>query len=734
MTRISERVPARFQSHGVVVFVDAQGTVRSVSHDCDRLLGRSCWSLIGIPLEDLLPDFDLAATSRQARDALEEPSWRVTTLAGGSTVKVRAFAATPSLDGLDIVATSADNTSAIESATVERIIRWTSRLQRTTHRTELMRVTASIAVELAGFEGVWAVRIEDDRTGFVEAASVSGDAPDTTGSIVEAIHLPPGDLTLAGRPAPFFVADVAEAANELETPPADELDLNGSALHRPFGSYLDFLASIGVRSAFAIPVVANGTTWGRIIGHHPSALTLSPAKQAELRLVGLAAGTQLQELLDKEDAAQRLALAVASARVLRGVAGARNLSEGFRESTDALLELCDASSVILSLDGRAEVLGEPTAPALVDALLRECRTRFASHHRGIVAATALPPADGDRRGGYLAMRIDDAATDLVVWIRPERRRTVQWVEIVHAEAGATGPPALGDAVAQVDRESATASEAWSRSQIEAMETFRAEVTSVIVGRYRRLQAVTTDLERSNSELDAFAHTIAHDLRAPIRGIRLLADFLIEDAADRLTAADRDQLETVLRLADRGTSLLDDLMSYARLGDATWVARPVELRVAAQEATELLGQAALAEAAIEVEGGQITADPSALRQLLVNLIGNALKYSDGPADVRVGLSTLAEARLVSEPPPTVRELAAHTPVLTVADRGVGIAPDHAPRVFGLFARANHAMPHVDGTGAGLAMCQRIAQRHGGDIWLRSEQGRGTTVFVVLSPGA
>lgn len=243
-----------------------------------------------------------------------------------------------------------------------------------------------------------------------------------------------------------------------------------------------------------------------------------------------------------------------------------------------------------------------------------------------------------------------------------------------------------------------------------------------------LVARNDELLSSNEVYDAFAHAVAHDLQAPLRAIRLNTEFFLEDTEGLLPAGSQDQLRTVMRLTDRMKRMLRDLLTYAQVGRGEWNPERLALAPAVAEVVDLLGSLTEQATVTAPHDATFTADPAALRQLLLNLIGNAAKYSGGgPATIAVGLTTLREAAALGPLPAVLHAAAPDTPVLFVRDRGVGIDPAHHAHIFALFRQLDS---DAEGSGAGLALCRLICRRHGGDVWLTSTPGEGTTFFVVI----
>jgi signal transduction histidine kinase len=256
------------------------------------------------------------------------------------------------------------------------------------------------------------------------------------------------------------------------------------------------------------------------------------------------------------------------------------------------------------------------------------------------------------------------------------------------------------------------------------------LTLVDLSERRRFEQQLVDrnaeLAEANDRYDTFAHAIAHDLRAPLRAIRLNTEFFLEDVEGTLAPPAVEQLQSVMRLADRMHDMLNDLLLYAQVTREHWEARELSLATLVAETVELLGPAA-ADAQLQTQEAIVVADPRMLQQVLLNLIANALKYSgDTPADVEIDTCSLAEAARSTVVPATIASFAPETRVVRVTDRGIGIDRQYHERIFDLFQQVDRA---AEGSGAGLALCRAMCRRFGGDVWVASELGHGTTFFVL-----
>ena len=240
-------------------------------------------------------------------------------------------------------------------------------------------------------------------------------------------------------------------------------------------------------------------------------------------------------------------------------------------------------------------------------------------------------------------------------------------------------------------------------------------------RTSELDAANTALRQSNRELEQFASVASHDLQEPLRKIEAFGDRLKLNR-ETLNDQSRDYLDRILSSASRMRTLINDLLSFSRIATRAQPFKPVDLGVVAREVVgDLEGRIQQVEGRVELGRlPAIEADPMQMRQLLQNLIANALKFrqKDVPPVVRV------EAETDGDDQNRIR--------LTVADNGIGFEEQYLDRIFEVFQRL-HGRNEFEGTGIGLAICRKIVERHGGTITARSRPGEGATFVVTLPVG-
>lgn len=233
---------------------------------------------------------------------------------------------------------------------------------------------------------------------------------------------------------------------------------------------------------------------------------------------------------------------------------------------------------------------------------------------------------------------------------------------------------------------------------------------------RRVIERTAQLEAANKELEAFSYSVSHDLRAPLRAVDGFSQAVLEDYGPQLPENCRADLQTIRKAAQKMGELIDDLLTFSRLSRLPLNKSAVE--------TGRLVRGALDELKPLQHGRQIDlrigdlpvcrADPALLKQVWINLLSNALKYT-GKCEVAV-----VEIGCARE---NGRD------AYFVRDNGTGFDMKYAGKLFGVFQRLHRAEDY-EGTGVGLAIVQRVVRRHGGRVWAESAVNRGATFYFTL----
>jgi hypothetical protein len=233
---------------------------------------------------------------------------------------------------------------------------------------------------------------------------------------------------------------------------------------------------------------------------------------------------------------------------------------------------------------------------------------------------------------------------------------------------------------------------------------------------RRVRERSAELEAANKELDAFAFSVSHDLRAPLRAVVGFASILAQDHMASLPADARDLVEHLVKAGQQGEQLVEDLLRFSRLGRQSLSKQQTDVARMVRDVVDGIRREQ-PDRSIEVivhDLPSVYADPALLRQVFENLLSNAFKFTRARriAHVEIG-----------------QQVVDGESAFFVRDNGAGFDMRYATRLFGVFQRL-HTQEEFAGTGVGLCLVQRIVQRHGGRIWAEAAVDAGATFYFTL----
>ncbi len=591
----------------------------------------------------------------------------------------------------------------------------------------LDRAVAQIR-DFSGFERVMAYRFAADGSGEVIAEAKLEELESYL-----SLHYPASDIPAPARRL-FALSPLRHLPDVDYTPvpllPADTIasvDLSYVNLRSVSVMYTDYLRNMGVKATLVMPLFKAGELWGLIsCMQHSSPLYLPFERRIPLEFLSQMV-SQLSESREGLDQLEyRKRLDNVHEQLVFKMTKADSLNQALMQEETNLLSGIDASGVALLADANLTLLGKTPSPKeignVVEWLARQQEDVFATHTLGVDFSDSLQFSDESR--GLLAVRLSRKSKDWLIWFRSELVSEVHW-------AGDPGKPmeideTNGEIILKPRASFARWKESvhgqsrpWLACELDYAARLRHSIFGMIVERAWLLAQMNAELERSNLELDAFAYASSHDMKEPLRGIHNYAEFLKMEESGRLSETGRLRLDTILRLTERMADLLDSLLQYSRIGKNKLERHPCAINDLVYPCIKLIKETwPDKNISIEIRGNLpvIDCDRVWISTVFQNLITNAVKYNQQP-DVKIEIGC---------------DETCSPPVFYVRDNGIGIGQEHQNSIFELFHRLHGRNEYGGGSGAGLTIVRRVIERHGGQIWLKSELGQGSTFFFTLSP--
>ncbi|MDQ6881073.1 MAG: ATP-binding protein [Pseudomonadota bacterium] len=745
------QTPGCVQAHGALLVLRL-GDLRilQASDNAQALLGHAANSLLGQPAGTVLgPDGEAQLRALLGKETADcNPLYVLTlpafTAQGNGGPAALLDVTVHTIDGVAILEFESTGRSDLGKPDYYALVKKTvARLQTSGSLKQFCDLVATEIRELTGLDRVMVYKFHADGHGEVIAESRRADLDAWLG-----LHYPAEDIPKPSReiftktwirPVPDVADALAELVPLVNPETGKPLDMTYCALRGVSIMYTEYLRNMGVAAALTMAIRRNEQLWGLIACHHYAGPRHVPYQvRAACEFLAQVVTLQHQAAEDKEHAAYGRKIEGVHQQLLAAVAREGDLA-GLTAGTPSLLGGLDAGGVASYHGGRWWRRGNTPADAQLDALgdwLID--TQLATGPRSVYStdrlALAYPPAAAFAKvaSGLVGLSLSLTERSLVMWFRPETLQTVNWGGNPHDKPtvpGPNGPRLTPRHSFELFSESVRQrSLPWKPVEIEATVALRLLLVDLAAGRIEQRVDENADMARSNEELDAFAYVASHDLKEPLHGIHLYANQLLQDAT-LVGGENRGKLDRLMRLTLRMDSLLDSLLHFSRVGGSDLSIEAVDLSQMVAEAMEAVGSRATEGEQVLVPRRLPTVQCNRVRsrQIFVNLLSNALKYSD-QTDRRVEVGYIGPGE--SDPRPGCpQESVGHT-IYYVADNGIGIDAKHFTNIFKLFKRLHGQGDYGGGTGAGLTIVDKLVKQHGGNVWVESAPGQGATFYFTL----
>nr|WP_281416977.1 ATP-binding protein [Ancylobacter lacus] len=709
-------IPGAIQPQGALMVLSPEdGRLRHASRNLREVTGLSVG--LGERLNDEAPDLlrrieDWLAGGEPATVHVVDITGRPFTMSGHVTAQGAVVELEP----------VASSNTAVPHGLYGHVRAFLDRLSHAASLDAMAEAAVDHVRALTGFNRTLLYRFDEKGDGTVLAESSDGVLPTLLRQRFPASDIPAQARALYVLNRLRLIVDAGYTPCPVEPAlsPVDgrRLDLSLAALRSVSPVHLEYMRNMGTQASMSISIVVNGGLWGLISGHSSGPHGVDAQVRGACDMIGQVLSLNIEARQQAEHAANRLRLGRRESDLLAALSGTEALDAGLAANSELWLGITEADGAAALVEGRLTTTGRVPP----ENVLRDLAARI--HETGeqvfsTPSLAALWPAFAAEAGivsGVLAISVSQIRPDLLIWLRPEIVQEVEWAGNPHkaVEEGARRlhPRRSFETWREQVRLQARP---WSAAQIESAASFRAAVQNFLLHHAEERAELSDKLERTNQELEAFSYSVSHDLRAPFRHIAGYAELLSEREAG-LEPTSRHYLTSIKEAAAAAGRLVDDLLSFSQLGRHRLASSSLDMNKLAAEVKRSLATD-IGARVVEWEIGDLPpawGDGSMIRQALLNLMQNAVKYT-APREVariRVTGADLGEAT-----------------AYTVSDNGVGFEMAYARKLFGVFQRL-HLAEEFEGTGIGLALVKRIVDRHGGTVSAQGTPGKGAEFSFTL----
>jgi chemotaxis family two-component system sensor kinase Cph1 len=583
----------------------------------------------------------------------------------------------------------------------------------------ILRNVVQQVKNIISYDRIMVYQFHDDGHGEVVAEERNDQLETWLGLHYPASDIPEQARNLYKKNLTRLISNVHEQNIPLMSTTEVPADLSSSTLRAVSPVHIQYLKNMGVTSSFSVSIIVDDELWGLIACHNYSPRFINYRQRETAKLIGQVLssciGLRNQEKNQKED----MKLQTAVLDVSRSLHNEK-IADFIETCSPILLNAFKATGISFLYEGETTSIG--TVPELskikeISEFLYDAANEVLITENSKIDFPELQLESVDF-AGFAGCRLTKDIKDCVIVFRPEIIQTVKWAGdpnkiISHDERGQPfiSPRNSFEEWSQQVKGSCLK---WSSSEIRAIMEIRDEVNFAVGRKTAELRILNEKLRDAYSELDAFAHTVSHDLKIPLTTIKAFAELIIRKSKED----DIKIMSTkIVDNSDRLNQMIKTVLEYSKVGQKDVKRESIDM---SNLINDIVGQLLMSNLNANLNlvvksTPDLSGDPILIFQVFLNLIENAVKYSHKTEYPVVEIDGQLEKDEV---------------IYTVKDNGVGMSSDQQTKIFGLFNRVGKTNEY-EGSGIGLATVKKIINRHGATIGVESEEGNGST-FTVKFP--
>ncbi len=721
------RTPGSIQPQGFLIVIDEPAmTIVQISENIAQWLNVDAAQLLGSDLDSLVKDGTAFVGQLGELDEDEAQPFHVgdvTFLKGDHAGQTVAMMLHRNEGVLIAEFEPAGDTATAHGQLYPLVRAFISQMREEESVDELCERSVRFIKRITGFGRVNAYRFDKDGNGVVNAELADAGYPRYLGLCFPASDIPAQARELYCLNRIRIIAD-ANYTPSVITPGINPktqrpLDLSYATLRSVSPVHLQYMRNMGTGASMSISIVVDGQLWGLISCHNAAPHPVSFQTRSACELLGRVLSLQVETKEAHLRNYRMLGLRKDIVHMLAAMADHDSVSKGLKSLPETFIRFVGACGAAVVSDEECELFGQTPPERYVRALaawLAERGGPDTFQTNNVSLDVAQIPGLARAVSGVLAVSISELHSNYLIWFKPEQTRVVQWAgkpEKAIDPNGSLSPRQSFELWKQTVEGYSTV---WEETDLEGVGELRLAVLGIVLRKAEEMAQLTTELKRSNKELEAFSYSVSHDLRAPLRHIAGYAELLKDMEQGNLSERGQRFLGTIGDSAKFAGTLVDNLLSFSQMGRSAMRQSEVNL-TAMVESIQREMQPDYEGRTIEWVVGElpiIIADPAFLHLAMRNLLANAIKYT------RNETIAVIEVTAVQEPQGVV---------VSVRDNGVGFDMQYADKLFGVFQRL-HRMEEFEGTGIGLANVRRIIERHGGTVHAQGVLNQGATFSFTL----
>ncbi|MBZ4035510.1 GAF domain-containing protein [Flavobacterium sp. 17A] len=614
----------------------------------------------------------------------------------------------------------------------KQTIQFVSQMNKTTSLKDLCALVAQGTREITGYDRVMIYRFDEQYNGEVFAEDCREDLEPFLG-----LHYPHTDIPAQARELYIrnqlrLIVDINYEAVPIYTVDDKEgknLDLSLSILRSTSPIHVEYLKNIGVGATLTISLIHHGKLWGLIACHHYSEKNISPEIRLAAKLQGqfITSQIDIRQSNDEYINAQKTILALEQLTSLDLPIVKESLEKII--AAPQLLEIANASGV--SIISRDKIFKNGLTPSddeilnLIEKInQKEVVEIFSTNN----ITEHFPEFAGNSNfAGIIYHSI--GSNGHIIWFRPETISEIKWggdpeKSIIKDSNGLHPRNSFAIWKEIVKNQSST----WKQYEINAASQYAHTLHNQLIlimlseeeEKYRNQSEI---LKETNSELENINWISTHDLQEPLRKIQLITSKMLSEIDVISTESISNSLEKVSKSANRMSGLLEDILKYTRIKNTRDTLQEVNLNEILEATIKEMSEAIKeSNAVIESQNlPEVHAIGFLMRQLFVNIIQNSLKYASPDRAPKITITASQEPVIIHD----LYKVYCHW--VRFSDNGIGFEPQYQASIFKIFTKL-HTQEQYTGSGIGLALCKKIMQAVGGDIYAEGRPGEGTDIII------